>query len=86
MLFTDCSIEQARFLAKRVINAVARHPFQHKDKPYHLKLTGGLAEVSRRADSFYAVPSVASEACLRAKRNPGSLWVAGPAEFGEDLY
>lgn len=86
VLFTDCSIEQARFLTKRVMAAVARYPFQHKDKTYHLKLTGGIAEVSRRAESFYTVFWAASEACRRAKRNPGSLWVAGPAEFGEDLH
>ena len=86
VLFTDCSIEQARFLTKRVMAAVARHPFQHKDKTYHLKLTGGLAEVSSRAESFHTVSWVAGEACRRAKRNPGSLWVAGPAEFGEDQY
>lgn len=86
VLFTDCSIEQARFLTKRVMAAVARYPFQHKDKTYHLKLTGGIAEVSRRAESFYTVFWAASEACRRAKRKPGSLWVAGPAEFGEDMY
>ena len=86
VLFTDCSIEQARFRAKRVMDAVARHPFQHMDKIYPLTLTGGLAEVSRRGESFSSVCWVASAACRRAKGNPGSLWVAGTTEFGEDLY
>jgi diguanylate cyclase (GGDEF)-like protein len=85
-LFTDCSIEQARFWAKRVMDAVARHPFRHMDKTYPLTLTGGLAEVSRRAESFSSVCWVASAACRRAKGHSGSLWVAGPTEFGEDLY
>jgi diguanylate cyclase (GGDEF)-like protein len=86
VLFTDCSIEQGRFCAKRVMDAVARHPFQHKDKAYNLTLTGGLAEVSRRCESFSTACWAASAACQRAKANPGSLWVAGPTEFGEDLY
>ena len=86
VLFTDCSIEQARFLAKRVMDTVAGHPFAHMDKTYRLTLTGGLAEVSRRCESFITACSAASAACRRAKGNPGSLWVAGPTEFGEDLY
>ena len=76
----------ARFLAKRVMDTVAGHPFAHMDKTYRLTLTGGLAEVSRRCESFITACSAASAACRRAKGKSGSLWVAGPTEFGEDLY
>ena len=86
VLFTDCPLEQARFLAKRVTDTVAKHPFQHRDTTYSLTLTGGLAEVTSRAESIGVVGWAASEACRQAKAHPGSIGVAGATEFGEDLY